>query len=342
MKLMGFTIDIEPVIEQIKSSQINPVLLQVPEGLKHKAIFLSDMIEQKTQASCYIQVDPCFGACDLISSDMLASLNIEAVVHLGHRPIPSLITAKPSIPIFFVEVISTHEIGSIVQQAMSHLEGNRIGILTTAQHLHMLGKVKSLLRKKGFTPVLSNGDARIDGQGQILGCNFSAGTMIADSVDSFLFIGSGVFHSLGLLLSVKKPVVIADPYLQQVKKDELIEFRDSILRQRYGAIAQAKTATSFGILIGLKIGQQRKTLAERIHTLIKKRKKKSFLFTVDFMSPSVLESFPTIDCFVSTLCPRVAIDDYTRYKTPVITPVECEIAMGLRSWDEYVFDEIKQ
>ncbi|MCK5659932.1 MAG: diphthamide synthesis protein, partial [Methanosarcinales archaeon] len=46
--------------------------------------------------------------------------------------------------------------------------------------------------------------------------------------------------------------------------------------------------------------------------------------------------------FVSTACPRVAVDDNLRYAKPMLTPIEFEILVGKRQWDEFVFDEITQ
>jgi 2-(3-amino-3-carboxypropyl)histidine synthase len=46
------------------------------------------------------------------------------------------------------------------------------------------------------------------------------------------------------------------------------------------------------------------------------------------------------DAFVSTACPRIAIDDYLRYDRPLLTPVEMEIVLGKRLWSDYRLDEI--
>jgi 2-(3-amino-3-carboxypropyl)histidine synthase len=67
--------------------------------------------------------------------------------------------------------------------------------------------------------------------------------------------------------------------------------------------------------------------------------RKSLLITVDEFSPVPLQGFD-LDCYVSTACPRIAIDDYLQYKKPIITPVELEIVLGRREWETYVFDEI--
>ena len=46
------------------------------------------------------------------------------------------------------------------------------------------------------------------------------------------------------------------------------------------------------------------------------------------------------DVYVSTACPRLAIDDYLRYPKPIITPLELEIVLGERSWEQYRMDTI--
>ena len=163
---------------------------------------------------------------------------------------------------------------------------------------------------------------------------------IGDHVDSFLFIGSGTFHPVGLLLSSKKPVIAADPYTTTVKKQELEDLKDTILRQRYGAIANSKNAKRFGILVGTKKGQQRIKRANEIQKLLHSLDKKSMVISLDYFSPTPLQGFGDIDCFVSTACPRIAIDDMKQYKTPILTFTELQIAFDILSYDSYRFDEI--
>jgi 2-(3-amino-3-carboxypropyl)histidine synthase len=139
---------------------------------------------------------------------------------------------------------------------------------------------------------------------------------------------------------VNKPVIIVDPFTRQIKKKELEDLKESILRQRYGAIALAKKARRYGILVGMKIGQNRFELARKLHRMINEMDKKSWLIMVDYLSSGFLEGYYFLDCFVSTLCPRIAIDDYITYKTPIITPQELEIALGKKDWESYQFDQI--
>jgi 2-(3-amino-3-carboxypropyl)histidine synthase len=339
MQIPGSELALATVCTTLKKHQYNSVALQLPEGLKPHVFTIVKFLEQNTQATVFVSADPCFGACDIPHSE-LNQLGIEAVIQLGHTPLPSL--QKFDMPTFFVNALSLQDVEPVVLRSLSLLEGTTIGLVTTAQHLHQLPTVTDILTNHHFKPIVSKGDKRIAAAGQILGCNFSAGTTLVDVVDSFLFIGSGRFHPLGLLLCTNKPVIVADPFTNTVEKEDLEELKDTILRQRYGAIARSKTAQRFGILIGTKQGQQRRDLAFTLRKLLQKHSKYSLFITLDTFSPAFLQGFTHIDCLVSTACPRIAIDDYLQYKIPILTPMELKILLGEKKWDDYSFDQITQ
>ena len=74
--------------------------------------------------------------------------------------------------------------------------------------------------------------------------------------------------------------------------------------------------------------------------MIQKASKHTLLLSVNHCSPDSLAGFTDLDCYVSTLCPRIAIDDYLLYKKPIITPPELEIVLEHRPWEDYTFDQI--
>jgi 2-(3-amino-3-carboxypropyl)histidine synthase len=337
VQIEGYDIDLEKIVKTIKEKDYKRFVLQIPEGLKIHASKFVDFFEKETNATVMIYADPCFGACDLIDNKF-NDLDVDFVIQIGHLPIPNI--KMTSIPTVFVNARSNLDIEKITEKSIEHLKGKKVGLVTTAQHVHTLEKAKKILIENNFEPFIGKGNSRIESKGQILGCNFTAATAIADIVDSFLFIGSGNFHPLGLMLSTKKPVIVADPYSNEIKDKELDELKDMVLRQRYGAIARSKDAKIFGILIGVKTGQQRSELAYKIKDILSSNGKKSYIFVLDHFFPAVIESFKDIDCFISTACPRIAIDDYMQYKVPILTPVELDILFGIRKWEDYQFDEI--
>jgi 2-(3-amino-3-carboxypropyl)histidine synthase len=337
LKIPGYNIDLEKAVKIIKENKYTRVVLQVPEGLKFHFSKFVEFLENKTNANIIISADPCFGACDSISSDF-KDLGIDFVVQIGHTVIPNI--KDYPVPIIFVNAKADIDVLEVIKKAIPFLNGKKIGIVTTAQHVHFLDDASKILKNNNFIPVIGKGDGRIESEGQILGCNFSAATSIASNVDLFLFIGNGNFHPLGLLLSTKKPVIVCDPYTSEIRGKELEDLKNIVLRQRYGAIARSKDANVFGILVGRKIGQQRIDLAYKIKEKLKIKQKKSYILTANYFLPAHLESFRGIDCFVSTACPRIAIDDYMQYKIPILTPFELDVLLGFKKWDDYRFDEI--
>ncbi len=337
MEISGYRIDIEQAATTIKEQGYKTIALQIPEGLKRSVFPLVEFLEKEAAATVLVSADPCFGACDVVNYE-LKNMDVDCVVHLGHTTISDV--ENFWIPTLFVSPQSTLDVSRVVEKAIPSLVGKKIGIVTTAQHLHSLENVEAIVRKKGLEPFLGQGDERISAKGQILGCNFSVGAALSEQVDSFLFIGSGTFHPVGLLMSSHKPVIAADPYTNSVKKQEIEDMKNNMLRQRYGAIVACRSARRFGILVGVKRGQQRIKLAHELKQMLDSAGKKSLLITMDEFSPTSLQGFGDLDCYVSTACPRIAIDDYLQYKKPIITPLELEIVLGRREWETYVFDEI--
>ncbi|UCD13862.1 MAG: diphthamide biosynthesis enzyme Dph2 [Thermoplasmatales archaeon] len=339
MDIPGYSIDFEKIVKTIKKEKYKRVVLQLPEGLKTYASQIVEFLENNTKATIIVSADPCFGACDITNYE-LKNFDVDLIIQIGHVSIPDV--ENLCIATLFVNAKSDINISNAVKKALPFLKekGKKIGLVSTSQHVHTLKKVEKILIENSFQPFIGEGDSRISLKGQILGCNFSAALSIAKQVDLFLYLGSGNFHPLGLMLSTKKPVIAIDPYTIEIREKELEELKDLILRQRYGAIASSKDAKKFGILVSMKRGQQRINLAYKIKQMLDSKNKKSYIITAENFSYSILEGFRDIDCFISTACPRIAIDDYLQYKKPIITPIELEIVLDKRKWEDYRFDQI--
>ncbi|MDY0266561.1 MAG: diphthamide biosynthesis enzyme Dph2 [Methanimicrococcus sp.] len=314
---------------QIKTGEII-VGLQFPEGLKKHALELSSLIFEKTGATVYISADPCFGACDL-DMDLLEKTDL--LFHFGHS---SLNQEEFKNKVRFIETRSKVDISPVINAALEFLPEQKIGLLTTVQHVHQLKNAQKILENAGKTVIIAKGDQRIAYPGQILGCNFSsAHSNAVEGCDVFLYVGSGQFHPIGAALSSKKRVVCADPFTTNV-----FELNDrKFLMQRSAVIGNATDAEVFGIIVSTKNGQYRKRLADSLKEKAEAHGKKAFILFMDFVSPDQMLSFKA-DAFVNTACPRLAIDDSGRYPAPVLTPQEFEIVLGERDWEDLVLDEI--
>jgi len=356
------------LMERIQANDNRLIALQVPEGLKMQALEMMDSIETETSAKVILAADPCYGACDLVH-DKMQMMGVELVAHMGH----SQMNIDSGMPTQFIDVtydgdpelkpvlpyLEAHR--AMAQQRMENqpapedlseeeaqdrfmdavgrlapLTGTKLGLVGSIQHLHLLPEFHDRLEEAGFEVEIPIGGARLSFPGQVLGCNYSGDD---DSIGHYLFLGSGDFHPIGLVLHTGKPLAMLDPYTGDAEEMSL-ERIERILRQRFGLIMACGEAERFGILIGEKPGQMRRSLALRMKRILEKHGKKGYLLALEHVGPELIDFYP-VDAFVNTACPRIAIDDAVRYQKPLITPFELEVALGEKKWETgYQFDEI--
>ncbi len=325
-----FDIDLTSAISEIKRLKARIVGLQVPEGLKKRAYQIAEDIENKAGVEVLVVAEPCFGACDVPSSLFEV---VDAIVNVGHSPIPSI---RFNRPVIFVPARSRVPISDQLKKSVGMLQ-EPVGVLATSPHLHDLDDVIEGLESLGVKTRVGEGDSRISHPGEVLGCNFTSATAVAKDVNSFLLVGSGTFHGLGVHLVTGKKVVILDPNLEDPR--EIDQVKDKILRQRSAVIEKAMSARVFGIIVGEKIGQRRLQRAKELRKLLRWKKKDAALILMDRFDPEKLRAMG-FDAYVSTACPRIAIDDYAMYDRPLLTPQELEIVLGVRKWENYSFDQM--
>lgn len=181
-------------------------------------------------------------------------------------------------------------------------EHKKIGLITTIQHLHLLPKIEKQLSARGFEVVTG---------GQILGCNIENAKKIENSIDAYLFIGSGYFHPLAIAYAVNKPTFLFDFALNktvQISKEDINKYlQKKIIRREL-----AKQATTFGILVSTKQGQENLEKALQIKKKLEQKGKKAFIFLGDSISPQEEPNFQQIECWINTACPRIVEDAWEK------------------------------
>jgi len=324
--MKGFDFEEERIKQKIAKLGAKRVLLQLPEGLKPEGPRLAKVIEG-TGAVPIISADPCYGACDLATAEA-ERLGIDLIVHFGHAKL----VKHEQVPTVYVETRATVTVDDAVEKSIPLLSKyDKIGLATTVQHVQALAHAREILVRTGKTVMI--GDAgRMNYSGQVSGCNYSNVRSIANDVEVFLFIGGGRFHALGIALSTSKPTIIADPY--EKRAYSIDEEAQKILKQRWACIEEAKHATTFGVLIGLKLGQKRLDDALKIKEMAEKNGKTAFLFAIREILPEALMEFPTVDAYVNTACPRISLDAPSKFLKPVLTVNEFMVVAGESSWQK--------
>lgn len=323
---MHLDLKLDDVISWILSKNASKVAIQMPEGLKIYAQKVKSRIESETGAFCIICADPCFGACDF---DTDFKQYADVLIQFGHSNIPSM---NASSDILFVEVFFDFEVDKLIEEIQPKL-GSKIGLVSAVQYINLLPKIQKILNAQGKEAIIGKGDSRVIFEGQILGCNISAA--LSADVDQYIYVGSGNFHPISISIETGKSLIVLDPQMNEVR--ELTDLKDKILRQRYGAITRAQNAEHFLILASSKPGQIRMDKTVEVKELLESKGKTADVVIMERFDPEYLLPFKA-DAYVSTACSRIAIDDYLRYDKPILTPIELEIILGLRDWEDYHLD----
>jgi len=325
MSKSSFNLEEKRLASEIRKHKARQVLIQLPEGLKPNAPKLAAVVES-TGAQAFISADPCYGACDLAIYDAQA-ISADLIVHYGHTEM----VAQATVPAVYFEAKAKVDIKAAVKKALPLLKPwSKIGLVTTVQHVDKLNHAKDVLIKANKTVTV--GDAgQLKYAGQVIGCDYSNARAIDAQVDAFLFLGGGKFHAIGVSLATSKPTIVADPYEKRAYTVE--EETQKIRKQRMTNISEAKKAQTFGILVGLKPGQNRLQQAVEIKEKLQKNGKKAVLFVLKEVTPEAMMQFPTIDAFVNTACPRLVLDDAPRFKKPMLTANETLYLFGEMDWE---------
>jgi 2-(3-amino-3-carboxypropyl)histidine synthase len=263
--------------------------------------------------------NPCYGACDL-ALDTLAFADV--LVHFGHAPVDGTenVIFEPCPVDFDV---------SILENAVPLLKGETVGLVTTVQYAHLVPLMETFLRSRGIDVRVAEGSGRTPHRGQVLGCSFHAAK--ETHADEILFVGTGLFHPVGISLVMNARVIALDPFTGTAQEAS----GDSLKRRRFAVMERARGAKSIGIIVSIKSGQQRMALAERLAGL----SPHAVIVAMQEVSPDELLNLG-FAAYVNTACPRLAYDDQIRFPVPVLSPQEFEILCGVRSWDDYSVDEI--
>ncbi len=315
--------DIESITKLIRSKKAKNILLQVPEGLKALAYSLLDELKDRLKdVEIHMDLSPSYGSC-LIDTDVTSSY--ELVINLGHEKYPYW---KPPSNVYFIDLLYKESLSSeVVEDTLSKIAefGKNVAIYSTAQHKHEVPRLAKILSSRGVN-VINNLSSTV-----ILGCWFSDLDNVLGNLDAVLIISGGYFHGIGVGLRIRnsKPVLKLDPYEQKVELINNKVYR--FLKIRYSKIMEALDAKNWLLVAGTR-GQYRPSIICKLEKLLKKNKANYYISRVAILSEHTLRNVDTeaIDAIIVTSCPRLPIEDLSKYHKPVLTPGEALMILSNR------------
>lgn len=77
-----YNLDLDKIVEIIKESKAEKILLQFPDGLKQYATSIVDYLERRTDVLFFIWIGSCFGACD---TPIGLDKDFQLLIQIGHN-----------------------------------------------------------------------------------------------------------------------------------------------------------------------------------------------------------------------------------------------------------------
>ncbi|MAG91079.1 hypothetical protein CMO83_00210 [Candidatus Woesearchaeota archaeon] len=199
---------------------------------------------------------------------------------------------------------------------LSNLDTNilpkNIGLATTVQFLDYVDEIKQYLETRGKNIFIDKNRQKYEGQ--LLGCDQGGAEKIKDNVNAFLYVGTGIFHPLGIALNIDRDVFCYDPLnavMTKIDRNQVERYN----KKRKVAYIKFLEATEIGILVSLKPGQNNFKKAVELKNKLKD--KNCYIFAFDTLDFSQIENFPFIKCWVNTACNRI-LDDYDKFPMPLV------------------------
>lgn len=286
-------------IERLRSLKAKRVLVQIPEGLKTSAMWISRELDA-AGFSPVISAEPCFGGCDLADAEA-ARMRCDAILHIGHTDFG----VRSRVPVVYDEwTVEFDPLPLLRKNQKKLLQFRSFGLLASAQYLPALGKAKVLLERWGRDALI--GKSKGLRPGQLLGCNYSNAAVIEKNADCFIFIGSGGFHSGGLLKAVRRPVFFMNAETSEFSQLIPADAVKEEIKMRL-SVEKARGMKRFAVFVSTKPGQENADAALNARKHLQASGKEVMVISAGTLSPEKIAGMG-IEVLVNTACPRMRQD----------------------------------
>ncbi|MBT3395121.1 hypothetical protein HOA59_00370 [archaeon] len=190
-------------------------------------------------------------------------------------------------------VNAKYSIDSLKRLDKIKIKEKKIGIIGTIQTTHLLEQVKTHLENSGH---------EVDIVGQVVGCNVNNMLKFKDSVNAFLFIGSGMFHLLEVLDKTEITKYYQfNPTSESFSSVSTVEI-ERLKKKRMAKLAKFYSSDKIGILVTTKPGQENLNGSLKF---ARKSNKSSYIFLTNDIDTNKLEDFSDIEYWINSACPRL-------------------------------------
>ena len=326
----NYNFEIHKTIWRIRTESSTVVALQFPEGLLMYACVIADILIKFSSVEVLILGDVTYGAC-CIDDFTAQKLGADLLIHYGHSCLVPVNVTKIKVVYVFVEISFNER--HLIDCVKKHFPADtRMVLMGTIQFTSVIHKAAAELTAHYSHCTIPQ--AKPLSAGETLGCT----SPVFHDTDVLVFVADGRFHLEAAM--IRNPAIKSyryDPYGKCLTFEEYeVEKMKSI---RYAAIEQARSAQTFGLVLGTLGRQGSPPIFRRLQKLVRARGKRIIPFLMAEINPTKLELIDKVDCWIQIACPRLSIDWSGGFGKPILTPYEAEVALHETEWqDVYPMD----
>lgn len=333
----NYSFEIPKTIWRLRRAGSKVAALQFPEGLLMYACIISDILERFAGVRTVIMGDVTYGAC-CVDDFSARALGADFMVHYGHSCLVPIDVSEIGMLYVFVDIaIDTEHLVATMRHNFGR--GDRLVVAGTIQFAGAMQAAKAALREH-FDSV-DVPQARPLSRGEVLGCtspHFGDG-----ETDAVVFVADGRFHLESMM--IQNPQVPAfykyDPYSKRLTRETYAHAEMHELRR--AAVAKARQAKKFGLILGTLGRQGNPNVLERLEEVLRARGKPYVVVLLSEIFPGKLALFEDVDAWVQVACPRLSIDWGYAFSAPLLSSYELHVALGNAEWQEvYPMDFYRQ
>ena len=335
--LEGYVFELDRVFDAVVKQGARRVVVEAPQGLVRLLPRLVDTLLECLPRGVSVEsrLEPSYGLCSL----SLSHAGDAVLVHVGHDyyPYPYCWSGGcvgiERLTGGRIVLLRAEYVGGDAERLAKGVAGaagsEGVVVAATSQHAGLAARIAELLRSMGV---------RVLGLERVVGCYFAGFRRYAGRGVLFAVVAGGFFHALGvgLYFAGSERVAAVDPYSGRVSDVGGLVGR--VLAKRYWVVRLAWDAERIGVIVGDYPGQYRPGIVDAILRLAERRGRRAYVLRAGRVTVDLLDNIAPglIDAYVVTSCPRLAIEDFSDYWKPVLTPGEARMALN-RVLDRYLF-----
>ena len=207
----------------------------------------------------------------------------------------------------FIETKYQGDLGltsQLLKELLNRLSNTKsVTLACSVQYLDYLSEIKSVLEANGkYVKLYQSKHGKYPGQ--VLGCDIH----LFNKVETFLYLGDGLFHPSALAYSHQSDIIILNPMSKKVELfDKEYWFRAK--KRKNALLAKLITYDDVGVLVTSKPGQNQSKTIDLLRLKLEEKGKNVFVFIGDNINTSKLEDFNFVDVWINSACPRI-IEDF--------------------------------